>query len=290
MKLQLILPFLALSSVLAADSTPEQKTLENLRRTKRTLSAQGDDNGEDGLDFGGGGTCFSAINTVEVQGKGFISMDALRVGDYARAGDDKFSRVFSFAHLNEELDMDFFQISAEGLEAPLEITDRHFVFVSGKAVRADNVKVGDMLGNNMVSDIRTIKRTGVYAPITESGDIMVSSILASSYVSFLDQIYLDENMMTHMYFAPQRVACKINFSWCENETFSKDGYSNWSNWAIKIMEASYFFPTIVQNLLSIVGLFTVSSWATIEQFYLAPFASLALAGYVGYRASSKRSV
>jgi len=290
MKLQLIISFLALSSVFAADSAPEQKTAENLRKNKRTLSANGDDNGEDGADLSGGGTCFSAMNTVEVQGKGFVSMDSLQIGDYARAANGKFSRVFSFAHLDKELETDFFQISAEGLEAPLEITGRHFMFVSDKAVRADTVKVGDMLGNNMVSDIQTVKRNGVYAPITESGDIMVSSVLASSYVSFLDKIYLDENMMTHMYFAPQRVACSINFSWCENETYSQDGYSNWSNWAIQIMEASYFLPVIIQNILSIVGLFTVSCWATAEQFYLAPLASMTMAGYSIYRATSKRSV
>jgi len=290
MKLQLILSFLALSSAFAVDSAPEQKTAENLRKNKRTLSVQGDDNGEDGADLSGGGNCFSAMNTVEVEDKGFISMDSLQIGDYARAANGKFSRVFSFAHLDKELETDFFQISVEGLEDPLEITGRHFMFVSDKAVRADTVKVGDMVGNNMVSDIRTVKRNGVYAPVTESGDIMVSSVLASSYVSFLDKIYLDENMMTHMYFAPQRVACSINFSWCENETYSKDGYSNWSNWAIQIMEASYFFPVIVQNILSIVGLFTVSCWATAEQFYLAPLASIAIAGYSVYRATSKRSV
>lgn len=290
MKLQFFLSFLTISSVFAADSAPEQNTAENLRKTKRNLSVQADDNGEDGVDLGGGGQCFSAMNTVEVQGKGFIQMDSLEIGDYARAENGKFSRVFSFAHLDNEVETDFFQISAEGLETPLEITGRHFVFVSDKAIRADSVKVGDMLGNNMVSDIQTIKRKGVYAPVTESGNIMVSSVLASSYVSFLDKIYLDENMMTHMFFAPQRVACNINFSWCKNETYSKDGYSNWSNWAIRIMEASYFFPVIVQNMLSVVGLLTVSCWATVEQFYLAPLATMAMIGYSVYRATSKRSV
>jgi len=234
--------------------------------------------------------CFSGMNAVEVYGKGFISMDSLQIGDYARAANGKFSLVFSFAHLDKNLETDFIQISVEGLEAPLEITGRHFVFVSDKAIRADTLKVGDLLGDRLVSDIQTIKRTGVYAPITESGDIIVSSVLASSYVSFLDKIYLDENMMTHMFFALHRVTCRINFSWCENETYSKDGYSNWSNWAIQTMEASYFFPIIIQNILSIVGLFTVSCWAIAEQFYLAPLASMAMAGCSVYWATSKRSV
>jgi len=299
MKLHLILSFLSIASAFAVDSTPEQETVENkaptgldgLRKIRKLGAPNGDDGGNDGIDTpSGGGSCFSSMNMVEVQGKGSISMDSLKIGDYARASNGKFSRVLSFAHFDEETEAEYLQISAEGLMAPLEVTGRHFVFVSDKAVRADGVKTGDMLGNNMVTDIQVVKRTGLYAPITYSGDIMVSEVLASSYVSFLDEIHLDENMMTHMFFAPHRLACSINFSWCEKETYSKDGYSNWSNWAIKIMEVSYFLPAFVQNFLSVVGLFTVSSWATVEQFYLAPFASLAIAGCASYRALSKRSV
>jgi hypothetical protein len=40
------------------------------------------------------------------------------------------------------------------------------LFVSDKAVRASQVEVGDMLGENPVIEIRTIQRRGVYAPTT----------------------------------------------------------------------------------------------------------------------------
>jgi len=301
MNLRSVLSLLSIASVLASESTTVKTTPQQLR-TSIKKSRSLDDNGTtslnrgedvfDGLDESTPeNNCFSAMNVVEVQNKGFVSIDSLNIGDYIRVKNDNFSRVFSFAHLDRERETNFYQIHTVGLEEPLEITGRHYIFASNnKAVRADSLKIGDMLGSHMVSEIQTVKRIGVYAPITESGNLMVSNLLASSYVSFLDEIYLDENAMTHMFFAPQRVACRINFSWCENETYSKEGYSKWSNWAIKIMLPSSFLPVAIQNFLSVVGLVTVSIWATAEQIYLAPLIPIPLVVYTLYKTRSKSTI
>ena len=68
-----------------------------------------------------GKSCFSTANSVEVEGKGLIAMDALKIGDYARAGKDEFSRVYSFIHRDRDAEAEFLQIHAEGLKTPLEV-------------------------------------------------------------------------------------------------------------------------------------------------------------------------
>jgi hypothetical protein len=106
--------------------------------------------------------CFSAGNAVEVQGKGLVSMDSLQVGDYVRAGENRFSRVYSFIHLDRDIEaVEYLQIYADGLESPLEISTDHMVFVKRAPVRASQIKVGDMLGNKKVNEIKFVKRRGM---------------------------------------------------------------------------------------------------------------------------------
>jgi len=236
-----------------------------------------------------GSLCFSAYNDVEVQGKGMVPMNSIKVGDYVRvfrsssrssssginaennkgADDRDYSRVFSLAHLDHNFEANFLQLHydahTEGNGAkllneahkPLEITGRHMVYVVGKGViRADEVKVGDELQLNLhldtssdenpkriskmmalVNEIGSVKRKGVYAPITESGDLIVSGVRASSYYAFLDGVPSNaQHALTHLFFAPHRLLCSnYDFGLCENEMHT-DGYTNWAYWAIRIME------------------------------------------------------
>jgi len=256
----------------------------------------GDGVGGDGDDSSGDGTagdgtsgddavsspCFSRFNNVEVQGKGMTAMDSIKVGDYVRTGNNDFSRVFSLAHLDHEFEADFLQVYAEGLEKPLEITGMHMLFASGKAIRADEVSVGDMLGESKVSDIKSVKRNGVYAPITESGDIVVSGIHASSYYAFLDRIPFNQHVMSHFFFAPHRLMCSFDFDLCENESHT-NGYTNWAYWAIQIMEKSNEFIAPVQCVLAALALPFLSAAYGFEQMLIAPFTTLAVIGFTFYK-------
>merc|ERR1719343_1072600 len=254
MKLYLVLLLNVLLGDAVADATrtPEELRVK-LKRGLRSLGGKADDgdsgdggtggdNGGDGEggDNGGDGTpapdssaCFSRFNDVEVQGQGMTSMDAVKVGDYVRTGNADFSRVFSLAHLDHDVEADYLQIYTDGLQKPLEITGMHMLFSSGNAVRADEVSVGDMLGTNKVTDIRSIKRNGVYAPVTESGEIVVSGIRASSYYAFLDRVPFNQHVMSHFFFAPLRMMCSFDFKMCENEGHT-NGYTNWAYWAIQM--------------------------------------------------------
>jgi len=289
MKLNLVLAFLG---VVTADAV---KTAEQLRgQLKRTLqdttgapTAGGDGVGGDGTEGGDGSAaastspCFSRFNDVEVQGQGMTSMDSIKVGDYVRSGTD-FSRVFSLAHLDHEFEADFLQIYADGLQKPLEITGMHMLFSSGKAVRADEVSVGDMLGESKVSEIKSVKRTGVYAPITESGDIVVNGILASSYFAFLDQVPFNQHVMSHFFFAPHRMMCSFDFKMCENEGHT-NGYTNWAAWAIQLMEKANEFVAPVQVFLAVSALPFISAAYGFEQMLIAPFTTLAVIAFMLYK-------
>lgn len=191
----------------------------------------GGNTGSSGNIWGEGSGCFSAANTVEVRGKGHISMDSLRIGDYIRAGNGQFSQVYSFGHLDRDAEAEFLQIYyTDSLleERTIEVTLAHMLFVSGKTVRASQVKVGDMLDETSakVTEIKTVKRRGVYAPVTMSGDLVVSGALASSYVALLDHATIDQHAAAHAIFTPLRLICSFKFDICKNETYT-DGISNW---------------------------------------------------------------
>jgi hypothetical protein len=69
----------------------------------------------------------------------------------------------------------------------------------------------------------------LYAPATESGKLLVSGVIASSYVSLMDEDIVSSNMqatLSHMALAPLRMVCTIgSFSICENEEYTGEGYS-----------------------------------------------------------------
>jgi len=305
MKLNLFLTFIFSAQVAAAATakkTPEQLRGQ-LKRKLQSDNAGGDGTSGDGETEGGDGTsgdgegdagdgtsgdgatsspCFSRFNNVEVQGKGMTAMDAIKVGDYVRTGNDDFSRVFSLAHLDHDFEADFLQVYTEGLNKPLEITGMHMLFASGKPIRADEVNVGDMFGKSKVSGIKGVKRNGVYAPITESGDIVVSGIRTSSYYAFLDRIPFNQHVMSHFFFAPHRLMCSFDFDLCENEGHT-NGYTNWAYWAIQIMEKSNEFIAPVQCLLAALALPFLSAAYGFEQMLIAPFTTLTIIGYTIYK-------
>jgi Hint module len=302
MKLQLTCLFVVLASAFAADATPEAKTPaadatpeaktpEQLRQGLKKRGLQSGDGGDAGGDTEGGGSgsgCFSAVNTVTVQGKGSVSMDALQIGDYVLSGKHgEFSRVYSFAHLDRDVEYDFVQIHTEGAKAPLELTFNHMVFVDNKAVPAEAIQVGDVLGDKKVVDITSVKRAGVFAPITVSGEIVVNDIRASCYVAIMDHVLLSQHHLTHMFFSFQRAACSVNFALCENETYN-NGFSNWSSWAIQMYIKANTYSAPVQHVLTAICAIVLPTWYTAEQFVVSPFLAIAAVGYLVYKSNTKK--
>jgi hypothetical protein len=233
--------------------------------------------------------CFSSSNTVEVQGEGFITMDSLKIGDYVRAGKNKFSRVYSFLHLDRDVEIEFLQIHAEGLKTPLEVSSDHMVFVNNAPLRASQVKVGDMLGNNKVADIKFAKRRGVYAPVTESGDIVVSGALASSYAAVRSFTPINQHTEAHAFFSIRRLICNFNFDVCKNETYTEDGFPQWLapiiDFTLTTNASAHFFA-------SVVGLPIIAAAYAFEQSFHYPFiiGMVIIVGLFGFKKNKSSKI
>merc|ERR1712232_387968 len=161
------------------------------------------------------------------------------------------------------------------------------VFVSNKAVPAEQVSVGDMLGSKKVTEITSTKRTGLYAPITYAGSIVVNEIKSSCYMELMDYVPVNQHDMTHMFFSLQRAACSVNFSWCEEEGYT-DGYSNYAGWAIKLSWYSNTFSAPIQWLMAAFWGVVFTTWCTVEQFVVSPILALTALGFFVYKSQTKK--
>ena len=183
-----------------------------------------------------GGFCFSGKNTVEVLGKGRVSIDSIKIGDSVRVGPgNEFAQVYSFGHYAKNFVAEYVRIRTNVSASPLELTKDHMVFVQegsfSKSVPASAVNVGDKLvvANGGVTEVRKIERVtsrGAFAPFTKTGTIVVSDIVASNYISLLDETPVSMQWMAHAFNAPHRMVCALSFEICENETYT-NGISNW---------------------------------------------------------------
>ena len=90
-------------------------------------------------------------------------MKDLKIGDYVLTDADHYEPVFTFGHVDRERPTDFVSIETVPRNAkrstdhrPLEMTGQHLVFLHGKAnpVRADSVKVGDILEPYEIEQIK----------------------------------------------------------------------------------------------------------------------------------------
>jgi hypothetical protein len=208
---------------------------------------------------GGGGVdylaCFSGSNLVHVQDKGAIPMGELQLGDFVNTGTDgTFSRVYSFAHKDHDAEVEYLQMYTDVSSTPMEISADHFLYVGSMdekrtvmLMRAKDVKVGDWFGDKQVVSIQPIHRRGLYAPVTESGDIMVSGVVASCYASFLEIDPSAQAWAMHSILSLLRSACAMDFSICAHETYTEDGFStNYSD--------------VIQNAQILTNLGTPMQW------------------------------
>jgi hypothetical protein len=94
-------------------------------------------------------------------------------------------------------------------------------------VRAGDVKVHDFLGNNKVTSVQSVKRQGLYAPVTASGKIFVSGVLASCYVNLVDSVAPSIQVYaSHAALAPLRIVCMYDATICKDESHYKNGISS----------------------------------------------------------------
>ncbi|CAD5234754.1 unnamed protein product [Bursaphelenchus xylophilus] len=160
-----------------------------------------------GAGGGGGGStfCFSADTLVTMADGSQKRMDELEINDWVLSANRThavYTPVESWVHRMSKQEAEFLHIHLEDGK-DLKITDKHFIYkskcdkktalrfyeVNNKPVYAEKVQVGDCLyvfkGDSFVqrrvSKITKITETGIYAPMTTTGDIVVNGIFASCY-------------------------------------------------------------------------------------------------------------
>jgi desert hedgehog len=220
--------------------------------------------------------CFSALNTVEVQGRGLIRMDELTIGDLVRDGKNSFSRVYSFGHRDRALFSEYKQLFTD--RTVLEVSDDHLLYVGGRPIRASEVKVGDLLGDTTVTRIESVSREGLFAPVTYSGKIEVSGIVASNYVAIFNEHFSTslQNNGAHMATSIHRLLCRARFQVCSNETYTAEGISSWSAPIVHFLYKLKFASTFVQMAAAVPVISLAFLAYSIETIILTPGVLLAL--------------
>ncbi|CAD5227574.1 unnamed protein product [Bursaphelenchus okinawaensis] len=161
-----------------------------------------------GAGGGGGGSafCFSADTMVTMADGTTKRMDELNVNDWVLSANQSSqvqTPVESWIHRMPNQEAEFLKIQLEDGKS-LKITDKHYIYktkctkqnqplkfyeVSIKPVYAEQVTVGeclyvyedDVFVQKQVTMIEKIVETGIYAPMTANGDIIVNGIFASCY-------------------------------------------------------------------------------------------------------------
>lgn len=193
---------------------------------------------------GGGPVCLSGMTHVILADDSSKPMSSLRLGDKVRRAtggpdDGSTDMVLSFSHRDTSVWTLFLSLTVriEGAfhnstiptnntnklidEVIIELTPGHLVFLYGGAVqRAADLRVGDRLlalgevryySLATVSQIAQVRRRGVYAPVTMSGNIVLEGgIVVSCYT---DAVGVTSS---HALLAPVRAlfAAGLELDWC----------------------------------------------------------------------------
>ena len=204
--------------------------------------------------------CFSSTNQVTVRDKGKVWLDQLEVGDYVLSSKG-YSKVWGFHHLQQDVSTEFLKIHYRDKEvadsySSLEVTSEHLLFSKGKATAAADVHVGHRLegpGGELleITKIEKVQRGGVYAPATESGELIVSGVRVSNYVALLSVSAFNQHIISHALVAPKRWLCSIARNACAAEEYTVDGYSSWAKFFIDLSNGLRTWGAAVQYIATL---------------------------------------
>jgi len=166
-------------------------------------------------------SCFPEDATVHLEGGRTKTMKELQIGDKVAGMDATgrivYSRVMTFLDIKPNSSNTFITIRTKTPAAEVAITESHLIYQLNKqaqletTVFARDLKVGDFVyvrhGTALekftagrVVGIKWSRSKGAYAPLTETGNIVVNNVLCSCYAMISDQ------RVAHWSFAPLRFA------------------------------------------------------------------------------------
>ena len=219
-------------------------------------------------------------------------MKDLRIGDLVQVLSGSYEEVYTFGHKSHDKTSTYLEIYSKGQPRPLEVSKEHMVMVQRddeqrRFARAGSLQVGDeMVAANgettTVTLIRSSVRTGLYAPFTYSGTIVVSGIVASNYVAFQDSDYLKIGAWTtglsYHWIAQQFTAGRrcLHRMGLTAETYTEDGIASWVGPALRWSEWLLIQNVVVVTFLLLPFLFMLCIFWCLEAMITMDFASLLL--------------
>jgi len=136
--------------------------------------------------------CFSADGKVETLSRGVISLSELEVGDYVRENLKGYTKVVGFLHHDMFVKHDFLELATNG--SKIVVTKEHLLATEYGFTQAKDVKPGMslMAVNNFPEEVvrvGSVTKTGVIAPLTESGVLSVNGFQVSCYAYIPGQLH-----------------------------------------------------------------------------------------------------
>lgn len=168
--------------------------------------------------------CFPGEAIVSVQGKGDVPLTNVRTGDMvlvASQGQLKYEPILSFLHARKNADAALSFVTIMHTKGMIRASASHIMFAStesgwtsklaGEVQVGDRVFVAGVLGDTWdgnPSRVLRIQRSstmsGMYAPLTSSGTIVVDGVVASTYASPSAQKPLP-HQLAHTFLLPVRI-------------------------------------------------------------------------------------
>ena len=126
----------------------------------------------------GGMSCFP-----ETAITGNKMMKDLQIGDYVETSEGT-KQVTTFLHHSPEVVQTFIRFILDN-DQKTTVSKDHMILANGEYIKAEDVQPNDEIvyqGNTVkISEIMDIEAKGLYAPLTETGDIYVDNVLYSCY-------------------------------------------------------------------------------------------------------------
>jgi len=140
----------------------------------------------------GPGQCFPGEASVTVKNIGTVPLERLRSGDQILVKNGEFEPVLGFLHVTAASEVSNF-LWVKHSHGQLRVSPYHVVFTeTGDKLAADLV-IGDKLLVSMESGVvarevtsvtQSTGRSGMFAPLTPSGTVVVDDVAASNYASY----------------------------------------------------------------------------------------------------------
>lgn len=190
--------------------------------------------------------CFPANAMLEFDDETSTTMDQLKVGDRVKVDADTYETVIGWLHYDPTGNMTVICLAAHSYsndKYEVCASEDHFIPSMGKLVRFGDVKVGDLLSNAEDNDNLQVvsvyaysySTTGVFAPATPSGKLIVNGVLVSTYA----------------YIAPNSLAKDILNQVLTDVPFEQCNIEGVHCIAYLFMRALDFIQTVLNSLMSI---------------------------------------